>query len=91
MTATRTNASRIFTIPELQNFLAWDVQATECHIYPYGYDDGETSEDPIACLHGVEETIQWIKENPAYPTWGEMTGYLVVVFNRAGYSCEVIF
>lgn len=91
MTATRTNASRIFTIPELQYFLDWCVQATECHIYPYGYGDGETSEDPIACLHGVEETIQWIKENPAYPTWGKMTGYLVVVFNRAGYSCEVIF
>lgn len=90
MTVTRINAGRIFTIPELQYFLDWCAQATECHIYPYGYDDGETSEDPIACLHGVEETIQWIKENPARPTWGEKTGYLVVVFNRAGYSCEVI-
>lgn len=90
MTATM-NVNQITTLPELQFFLDWCVQATECHIYPYGYEDKETSEDPIACLHGVDETIKWIAENPAHSTWGEMTGYLVVVFNHAGYSCEVIF
>ena len=89
--ATQTRGNQIYTLEELRFFLDWIACATECHIYPYGYEDKETSEDPIKVLHGAEETINWIKENPAYPVWGEMTGYMVVIFNRAGFYCEVIF
>ena len=88
---TTMNANRFYTIPELRHFLDRIATATECHIYPYGYDDGETSEDPIACLHSVDETIRWIEENPAYLMWGEMTGYEIVVFNKAGYYTTVVF
>ena len=83
--------NRIYSLPELRYFLDWITQATECHIYPYGYDDGETSEDPIACLNGVDETINWIMNHPAYSTWGKMTGYQVTIFNADGYSCDVVF
>ena len=88
---TTMNGNQIHTLPELQFFLDWCVQATECHIYPYGYEDKETSEDPIEVFHSVADTVNWIKDNPAYSTWGEMTGYLIVVFNGGGFSCEVIF
>ena len=88
---TTMNSNQIYTLQELRFFLDWCVQATECHIYPYGYDDKDTSEDPIACLHGVDETINWIYENPAYCKWGEMIGYMVVYFNDAGSCGGVIF
>lgn len=90
MTATM-NGNQIYTLKDLEFFLDRIACATECHIYPYGYEDKETSEDPIEVLHGVKETMDWITENPAYPVWGDMTGYLVVIFNRAGFYCEVIF
>ena len=88
---TTMSSNKINTFEELRLFLEMNARATECHVYPYGYKDEETSEDPIKVLHGVEETIEWIKENPACVEWGEMTGYLVVVFNRDGFYREVIF
>ena len=88
---TTINRNQIFTVPDLRAYLE-ATGAWECHIYPYGYDDEETSEDPIAQLFGIDETMNWIMENPAYCTWGELTGYMVVIFNHnRDYVDEVIF
>ena len=83
--------NRIHTNEELRFFLDWIAQATECHVYDYDYMSEESSEDPVAQLFGVDETMNWIVENPAYNRGGEMAGYLVEVFNRAGHYCEIIF
>lgn len=88
---TTMNMNQIYTLKDLEFFLDRIANATDCHIYPYGYEDKETSEDPIKVLHGVDETINWVKENPAYAEWGEMTGYVVVVFNNAGFYCDLIY
>ena len=87
---TMMNQNKIYSEPDLRAFLE-TKDVTECHIYPYGYYDEETSEDPIAQLFGIDETMNWIAENPAYSTWGEQTGYMVVAFNHSGYADAALF
>lgn len=88
---TTINRNQIFTVPDLRAYLE-AMGAWECHIYPYGYEDKETSEDPIQQIFGLDETMNWIMENPAYCDWGEMTGYMVVIFNHnRDFVDEVIF
>ena len=83
--------SKIFSIPELRSFLE-AVDAYEIHVFPYGYDDGETSEDPIKQIFGAEEAVAWIMDNPSYSVWGEMTGYMIVAFDHSrNYADTAIF
>lgn len=88
---TAMNENRIYSYEDLRFFLDWIAQATECHVYDYDYASKDSSEDPVAQLFGVNETLNWIAENPAYSRGGEMAGYQLEVFNRAGFYCEVIF
>ena len=83
--------TKVFSTPELREYLA-SAGANECHIYPYGYYDGETSEDPIQQIFGQEEAMSWIAENPAYSVWGELTGYMIVIFDiNRNYVGTIIF
>lgn len=88
MTQNAFNRNQIFTIPELRDYLE-SMNAHECRIHLYGYYDDESSEDPIEQIFGIDETMQWINEHPAYFTNGETIGYLIVVFGRS--VEEVIF
>ena len=80
---------KIFSIPELEANLT-GIGAYECRIHIYGYEDGETSEDPIAQIFGIAEAIEWIESNPAYTMWGELTGYEVIAFGEDGKYIESI-
>lgn len=83
--------NKTYSYPELRSTLE-SLNATECRIHAYGYEDKEVSEDPIQQIFGLEESMKWIAENPAYSFWGEMTGYMIVVFGNDGkYAGTIIF
>lgn len=92
-TATYTrDRNHLFTYDDLRAYLeAHD--GWECHVYSYGYEDKDTCEDPIVQIFGIDETIEWIKENPAYLAYrSEMIGYMVVFFDHnRDFVDEVIF
>lgn len=71
---------RIYSVPDLREYLD-SVDAYAANIFPCGYYDEMTSEDPIMGIDGREEIMNWILENPSYIEWGEMIGYMIVVSN----------
>ena len=83
--------TKAYTIPELWECLE-SRDTIGCNIFPYGYYDGETSEDPIQTIDGLDNIINWIIDNPSYPEWGEDIGYLIVTMNSNGeYAGDVVF
>ena len=80
---------KILSIPELEANLA-SIGAYECRIHIYGYEDDESSEDPIMQIFGIAEAVKWIKDNPAYSYFGELTGYMIIAFGDDGNYIETI-
>ena len=80
----------VFTIKEVREYLE-SVNATECRVHDYSYEEKDCSEDPIAQLFSVADTVAWLEQNPAYNRGGEDAGYLLVIFNAEGFVEELIF
>ena len=41
-------------------------------------------------IFGIAEAVKWIKDNPAYSYFGELTGYMIIAFGDDGSYIETI-
>ena len=89
MTTTKTQ-KHIYTENELRAYLE-TLNGVEYRIHTCDYFTGESSEDPVAQLFSIDDTVNYVINNDANPAYIGLVGYEILVFNRAGYMESVIF
>ena len=88
MTRTET---RLFSFEDLRKF-AEETGMNVFHVYYYGFDDGETGEDPHGVLYDVESLIEFLRNDTDY--YYETVGHLIVCFDynaKDRDAMEVVF
>lgn len=73
-----TTEIRLFSFEEIRNY-AESVNMTVCHVYYYGFDDGETGEDPHGVLHTVDSLIEFLRNDVDYNY--EICGHMLIIFD----------
>ena len=89
MTTTKTQ-KHIYTENELRAYLE-TLNGVEYRIHTCDYFTGESSEDPVAQLFSIDETVDYVVNNDANPLYVGLVGYEILVFNANGYLESVIF
>lgn len=88
MTAMK-NATRVYTDKDLRAYLE-SMSANEFRVHLYDYIEGDSSEDPVAQLFSVEETLEYVHNNVANVYYIGEIGYEILAFNH-NYIGSVIY
>ena len=87
---TTMNQNHFYTGNALRAYLE-TLNAVEYRVHTYDYFTGESSEDPVAQLFSIDDTVDYVVNNDANPYYLGLIGYEILVFNRTDYLESVIF